>query len=133
MSVVRKLDLDAVGTSASLLCAIHCAVMPLVATLLPFIGLGFLVDERTDWAIFGFIATVGVVSLGLGFRKHRDQRVLWLLSLGLGLLALGHLAEERAPLPAIAIIVIGGLLVAFSHWVNRGLCHACPVCETHSH
>ena len=36
--------LDRSGASVSILCALHCALTPMVLTLLPAIGLGILAD-----------------------------------------------------------------------------------------
>lgn len=125
----RTVDLDGIGASASLLCAAHCALMPLAVTLLPLLGLSFLADEKTEWLIFAVIVILGAVSLGLGYRRHRSRRALALLSMGLGLLAAGHIAEGNAMGWGVPVVVAGGLLVALAHWTNRSLCRACPVCE----
>jgi hypothetical protein len=39
--------LDNAGMTASLMCAAHCALLPIVVTLLPVVGLGFLAHETT--------------------------------------------------------------------------------------
>jgi len=36
--MIQKLDLDKVGIGASLLCAIHCALLPVLFTTLPLLG-----------------------------------------------------------------------------------------------
>ena len=59
-----RIDLDKAGATASLACAVHCALMPLVVTLLPLVGLGFLADERTEWALLGLSAPAGVKQSG---------------------------------------------------------------------
>src|SRR5690349_16997900 len=76
-------SLDTAGATASFLCAIHCALMPLVITLLPLIGLAFLADHRVEWALFGLSAIVGVSSLCFGYREHRSRRALAILAVGL--------------------------------------------------
>jgi hypothetical protein len=39
---------DRFGATASFLCAIHCAALPLVIAALPALGLGFLADHRFE-------------------------------------------------------------------------------------
>jgi len=39
--------LDGAGAAASCLCAIHCALMPSLAALLPLFDPGLLAEERT--------------------------------------------------------------------------------------
>lgn len=135
-STTQKVDLDSVGTTASLACAVHCALMPVVVTFLPLIGLGFLANKATDWIIWVMIATVGIVSLGRGYRKHTNRGALILLSLGLLLLGLGHLTENKEHGLGLVAVLVGGLLVASSHWLNRSLCRAytscsCSACAYH--
>lgn len=123
--------LDKIGTAASLTCAIHCAAMPLVITLLPLLGLTFLADERLEWGLLGLSATLGVSSLCLGYREHRSRRALTILAVGLFLLALGRISEEREwGRWAVLAVVAGGCTVAASHFLNRRLCHTCRRCCT---
>lgn len=39
---------DRVGATASLLCAVHCAVLPFVLAVLPALSLSFLADHRFE-------------------------------------------------------------------------------------
>ncbi len=129
--------LDRAGAAASSLCALHCAVMPLLVTLLPLLGLSFLASEATEWLLFGASAIIGVSSLCLGFRTHRSRRALSVLAVGLALLALGRMMEHQTMHGqtsrwGVPILVCGGLIVAASHIVNRALCRACHICD-HEH
>ena len=131
--------IDAAGATASLACAIHCALMPLVITLLPLAGLGFLASEPVEWLLLTLSATLGVCSLCLGYRTHRSQRALMVLAAGLALAAIGRIAEHggtslflaraRAAMPLIS----GGLLDALSHGLNFYLCRVCPSCHAENH
>lgn len=125
-------SLDKVGATASLVCAMHCALMPLVVTLLPLLGLAFLADERVEWALVGFSAAIGIISLCWGYRVHRSRRALAILAVGLGLLAAGRIAERREEPWGVALVVAGGVGVAASHLINRRLCHSCRLCQTHN-
>lgn len=123
------LDLDKAGTIASLTCAVHCAAMPLVITLLPLLGLTFLADERLEWGLLGLSATLGVSSLCFGFHEHGSRRALTILGGGLFLLVLGRIAEEHHfGVWAVLAVVLGGGTVAASHLLNRHLCHTCGQC-----
>lgn len=124
--------LDAGGATASLLCAIHCALMPFVVTLLPLVGLSFLASEAAEWVLVALSALFGVSSLCLGFRQHRSRRALAVLAVGLALLATGriieHLDLSRFGVP---LLVLGGVTIAASHAFNHFLCRACRVCKSH--
>ena len=119
--------LDRVGATASFLCAIHCALMPLVVTLLPLAGLAFLADERVEWALITLSAVLGVSSICLGYRRHRSRWALIVLSVGLALLVLGRIIHESSAegILGVALLVAGGLVIAASHVINRRLCNSC--------
>lgn len=123
---MTRVDLDGAGATASLACAVHCALMPLAVTLLPMLGLGFLADGRTEWALLGLSALLGSGGLCLGYREHRQRRGLLILSLGLAALVIGRVLEERHfEAAGVLGVVLGGCAVAAAHVVNRRLCRAC--------
>jgi hypothetical protein len=124
------LYVDVFGTIASLTCAIHCVLMPVVATSLPLLGLGFLAREGAEVALSIFSAMLATLGLVLGFRRHRSHRALVFLPAAIALFGLGQVAErsgwERACVPCL---VGGGLLLATAHILNQRLCRACTVCR----
>jgi hypothetical protein len=109
----------------STLCAIHCALTPMMATLLPVVGLGILAGERAEFVLLALSVSLGITGLYLGYRVHRSRRALFTLAVGLCLLASGRVAEgwecERI---GMTLIVGGGLVVAASHLLNRRLCRS---------
>jgi hypothetical protein len=125
--------LDRLGAAASLVCAVHCAAMPLLIGLLPLIGLGFLAEERTEWALVGLSIGVGSVSLIPSYaRKHRHWRPLLLFAFGASLILIVRLlAEEGSRMEAI-LMALGALLIACAHMINRRLCRRCADCHSAS-
>jgi hypothetical protein len=141
--------LDNAGATASFLCAVHCALMPMAATVLPVIGLGFVAHEMVEWMLIGLSATLGIISLTLGFRAHRSLRALLVLGIGLGLLCMGRLThppvcsanhDHTAHVShsheqthgrglSVTLLVLGGLTVAGAHLINRSLCHTRLSCK----
>jgi hypothetical protein len=121
--------LDTVGASASLLCAIHCAILPLIITVLPLIGLQVLAESWVEWALVCLAAVVGVSSLCFGYREHRSLRALIVLGVGLTLMITGRLVEHfEVGEWGVPVLVLGGLTIAGSHLLNRKLCHDCRAC-----
>ena len=121
--------LNAAGGAASLLCAVHCALMPMLVTLLPLVGLGFVATEPVEWALVGMSFALGVWSLRLGFREHGKRRALAILAVGLALLVLGRVSEAREwGTWGVPVLVVGGCVVALSHAVNGRLCRTCRSC-----
>ncbi|AYL94165.1 MerC domain-containing protein [Mucilaginibacter celer] len=115
--------LDNIGITASTLCAIHCAVVPLIFTSLPLIGLGFLADAWVEWGMIVFALAIGVYSIGLSYRTHHRILPLLMLITGFGLILAGHafsvFVKEWLVVPA------GGLLIASAHFVNYRYTGAC--------
>ena len=121
--------LDKAGMIASLTCALHCMVMPLIVTLLPIFGLSMLATEEFEWLLLMVSAVLGVISLCFGFKKHKSLKAFSFLGIGLTLLVIGRLAHEHIQNIQILkvdiyliFLVIGAILVAISHWANNRLC-----------
>ena len=126
--------LDRAGATASFLCAIHCAVMPLIITMLPLLGLSFLASEPVEWGLLAASATLGSWSLCLGFRQHRSRRVFLVLGAALAFLLAGRLFEEHQfGIWGPIAMVLGGLSMMSAHLLNHRLCHACKVCSSDCH
>lgn len=122
--------LDKAGAATSLLCAIHCALMPLAVTLLPLVGLQFLAEGWVEWTLIGLSAVLGVSSLCLGFKEHKSRRALAVLAAGLTLIVLGRVIEEHNLGPwGIPTLVLGGVTIAGAHLLNRKLCLDCRACH----
>jgi hypothetical protein len=131
-AVSSDVRLDQVGICASLLCAIHCAVMPFIITVAPFLGLGLLTRQATEWTLLTASAAFACSSLCLGYGRHRSRRALAVMAIGLGLLAVSRIAwHMRWGAWGLAATVAGGLVIAGSHWLNSHLCRACGRCQNH--
>lgn len=125
-------NMDTVGAVTSLLCAVHCAVLPFVVTLLPLWGLSFLAGARVEWGLLLLASGIGVVSLGSGYRRHRSIRTLALLVGALALLFLGRFGEHlQWSLRPALLGVAGGLVLMTAHWLNYRLCRSCETCRQH--
>ena len=120
---VRKTRLwsfaDRLGTLASFLCAIHCAALPFVLSILPFVGLSFLADHTFERGFVLFASALAAFALGSGFRRHRRPLPLLLALPGLLLLTLGVTYAENVSIVLHSVMVTcGGLLVAAGHFTN---------------
>jgi hypothetical protein len=115
---------DRFGATASFLCAVHCAALPLVIAVLPAIGLGFLANHRFERGFVAFASVLAMTTLIVGFRRHRQFRAFWFLVPGILLLAAGMIVDfdQSATLHA-TLVALGGTLVAASHVANLRLAH----------
>ena len=115
---------DRFGATASFLCAVHCALLPMIIAVLPALGLGFLANHRFERGFIAFASVLALSTLVIGFRRHRQFRAFWFLVPGILLLAAGIVVdfEQSATLHAV-LVSIGGTLVAVSHLTNLRLAH----------
>jgi hypothetical protein len=121
--------LDNIGMTASILCAIHCAILPILITSLPLFGLGFLANPLIEWSMITLALFIGVYAIGSSYvRTHHRPLPMLLLITGFLIIIAGHLfiTGWREGI----IVPIGGLLIATAHFFNfrySGMCH-----ENHS-
>ena len=117
--------LDRFGATGSLLCAVHCAVLPALLALVPSLGLSFWLSDGVEETVVGFVTLLGLFSLLWGYRRHRAMHALALLLPGLVLLWVGLLNDQlhHSRLPHALVMTAGGVLVGLAHVVNLRLNH----------
>lgn len=115
---------DRVGATASLLCAVHCMLLPFVLALLPLIGLEFLAGHMFERIFVACAALLASASILTGYRRHRHSQALFLMVPGIALLLFGVAINlDVHVLIHTASVVTGGLLVASAHVTNLVLTH----------
>jgi hypothetical protein len=120
--------MEAWATAAPLLCAAHCAAMPLVVAFAPRLA-AFQEHER---AVMGAALLLAVLTTVLGVRVHR--RAAPLLVAGAG--ALAWLATFLgSSLPEEALTIAASLLMAAGTMWSARLRHraTCPRCGCAAH
>ncbi len=123
------LNLDFLGFSASMLCAVHCAALPFVMTVGALNSLTWL-DNALLESLF-IVSSFGIATWSLlksYWWHHRRLLAIGVVSIGFVLLATSRLvAEDWEPLLA----VMGGVTIAVAHVINWRLHIACNMCRTH--
>jgi hypothetical protein len=127
--------LDRLGATGSLLCAIHCALLPALIALLPSLGIAAWLDDGFERGFVAFATLLGLFTLVWGYRRHRAVRALWMLLPGLAALWLGTGYEplHHAVVPHAIVMTLGGTLVGMAHLANLRLNRAGthPGCASH--
>jgi hypothetical protein len=117
------------GMSASLACAVHCAVLPLLLAALPAIGLAWLDSAWVDWTMVALAAVIALRAHRGGFRLHR--RCLPSAVAVAGLLAIvTTICLLKGSASHHYVQASGAVVVASSHFLNRHLCRNCKACST---
>jgi uncharacterized membrane protein YoaK (UPF0700 family) len=114
-----KINWDAFGIAASVACAIHCAVLPLILSSLPLFGINIIENQGFEFIMIALAFIVGVYSLYHGRKKHHHSYYPMLLfAAGISLLfikSMLHSHNLMLLLPAVSLVVI-------AHYVNYKLC-----------
>ncbi|MCF6434604.1 MerC domain-containing protein [Pseudoalteromonas sp. MMG022] len=131
----RVTDKFAVGLSV--MCSIHCLLLPILLSLLPSLTALPLGNEAFHiWMIVAVLPS-SLFALTLGCKQHQDYRLLLIGGMGLIMLVAAlfsnniHLGEVGEKV----LTLLGSILVATAHLRNYRLCHAskshdCPCPDT---
>ncbi|WP_316823490.1 MerC domain-containing protein [Pedobacter gandavensis] len=114
-TLLKSDRLDQFGITASVACAIHCAALPFLITLLPLWGLSFLANPWVELSMIGLSLIIGTWSLAGSYPKHK--RIIPILVLITGFILIGtghHSLESLEPI----LIPMGGLTIALAHLLN---------------
>lgn len=120
---------DAAGFSASLLCALHCALTPLFVSVLPLIGLEFLAHPVFETAMIALSLIIGAAALRNGYLNHHHKAsALLVFALGaiLLLVARNVLSDPFAEWTTL----LGLAVIASSHFINWRLCQRAHCCAS---
>lgn len=108
---------DKLGMFLSGLCAIQCAMLPILLSLSAVVP---------SWAHFGhgwiWMTVIGVIALwsfSRGWQRHHDKKVILFAVIGYGFLLSATLLENQVSvMTESALFVVGGTLMVLAHWRN---------------
>ena len=116
--------LDRIGATGAFVCALHCALVPLLVALLPALGISLLLSPGFEFGFVLFASLFGLAVLAWSYRRHRTMRALALLVPGLLVLWVGVLYPPLHESVVHAVVMtFGGTLVALAHLANLRLNH----------
>ena len=125
--IARKINLDTLGISTSLLCAIHCAVLPLFFTSLPLFGFEILQNKTFEYSMIVIAAVIGLSALHHGWRRHHHKK-LPLLVFITGLFFL--VAKEVLVAAELALLIPAAGCIISAHFLNFRFCRQANHCHT---
>ncbi len=121
-----KINWDALGVGASVACAIHCAVLPLLFTTFPLFGINIIHNHTFEWFMIGLALVIGINALRHGFLKHHHSK--WpviLLITGFAFLIIKEwMPGYHTPMVGIALVFI-----VSAHYLNFRLCRQANHCH----
>lgn len=106
----RKLNYDKMGIATSILCAIHCTLLPLFISSLSLWGFEILENKAIEYSMIAITFFLGIFSLWHGYRHHHHQRTpLLLFGTGFICLVMNQVLAEQyifVLIPSAAISII---------------------------
>src|SRR5207249_10108720 len=122
-----RINWDAIGISASLACAIHCALLPLFLTSLPLFGINIIKNQSFEIGMILLAFSIGVSALYHGYKKHHHKWIpLIVFSVGLLFLVMKQFIIVYEPwllIPAVSMIIT-------AHLLNFRFCRQAHHCHT---
>ncbi len=115
----RKLNWDALGVTASVLCAIHCSVLPLVMVTLPILGVNIIHNASFEYGMIGVAFLIGTRALWHGFSRHHSRLTPWMLFVA-GMIML--IAKQIWPFYELVFLPFAVLLIVGAHLLNYRWC-----------
>ena len=117
---------DAIGISASLACAIHCALLPLFFSSLPLFGINILHNFKFEFGMILLSFAIGAYSLYHGYKKHHHSyKPIILFSLGIAIMF------SRMIFRSIELYLLfpAAILIMYAHINNHMRCRV----HNHAH
>jgi hypothetical protein len=130
-SITASLLGDRFGISVSVICAVHCLFVPVMAALLPLTSLSPLLH---DWVHPVFILLIAPTVYYAVRRSHFDRKIILVLSSGLLLITFGWLIGHYwlGFWVETTTTLAGSILLISGHWKNYKHHRTCKV-ASHKH
>ena len=110
--------LDGAAVVLSALCLVHCLALPLIVIGVPF--LAQFAEGHLHLQMLVVVLPLSTLALGIGYRRHRNSRILFAGVVGMLLLIIGA-TVAHAQLGLIAdraFTICGSLTLATAHYFN---------------
>ena len=124
--LMNRINWDTLGITASVACAIHCAVLPLFLSSLPLFGINIINNTIFEGGMILLAFAIGSYALWHGYKQHHHRLVpLFIFSFGFIFLVLKEffiVYESWLLLPAV-------LMIVSAHFLNYRLCRKANNCH----
>ena len=121
-----QINWNALGVSAAVACAIHCALLPLFITALPLFGVNILDNIYFEIGMIAVAFVIGGLTLSHGYRKHHHKLIpLFLFIAGMILLSIKHFFIEYI----LWLVIPSSILIISAYYLNWRLCRQAKHCH----
>ncbi len=122
----HRVSLDLLGATASLACAVHCAVVALLLGVLPVASV--LAAPWIDWVFLAASLCIGLASLVPGYHTHRQPIPFALFLSGIALLVTMRALRLAPSAAEVMLVLVAATCLVSAHWWNRSMMRRCA-CE----
>ena len=127
MKQAININYDKIAISFSVVCALHCLLLPIAVIFLPSISATFLGTEDFHKTLLYFVIPSSIIALSLGCKMHGKYEVYSYGFFGIGALLFasffGH--DYLGEVGEIFLTLIGAGIVSLGHYKNQKLCADC--------
>jgi hypothetical protein len=125
--VKLQINWNVLGVSATVACAIHCALMPLFLSTLPLFGINILDNIYFEAGMLLIALLIGGLTLLHGYRKHHHRFTpLILFITGMFFLIFKHFFSATV----IWLIIPSSLLILLAYYLNWRFCRIAKHCHS---
>lgn len=122
-----QINWSALGVSAAMACAIHCALLPLFITTLPLFGINILDNIYFEAGMMLVAFAIGSLTLLHGYRKHHHKLYPLLLFVsGIALLVIKHFFVEYI----LWLVIPSSILIISAYYLNWRFCRQAKHCHS---
>jgi len=122
-----QINWNALGVSAAVACAIHCALLPLFITAVPLFGIDILDNIYFETGMILIAFVIGGLTLLHGYRKHHHKiSPLFLFIPGIILLAVKHFFIAYL----YWLIILSSVLIISAYYLNWKFCREAKHCHS---
>lgn len=115
-----RIPIDALGMMASIVCAIHCAALPLLLSLSTLTSLHFLANPWIEYSVIILSLFLALVSFLPAFKRHHGKYSP-LIFLGVGFVFIGFGQSGLFSIDEVILTVSGASFIATAHAINWAL------------
>lgn len=114
-----RVNFDTLGITTTIICAIHCAVLPLMLTSLPLFGKNVIDNQFFEYFMILLAAGIGLYSLTHGFKKHHHAKgPILVFSFGILMLIMKQVFHDHQ----LIFLIPGVISIIAAHLMNIRFC-----------
>ena len=127
MKNTLNINFDNIAIGFSVVCALHCLLLPIAVIFLPAISATFLGSEDFHQTLLYFVIPSSIIALYVGCNKHGKYNVYFYGAIGISLLLIaaffGH--DYFGENGETFLTLLGAGIISYGHFKNQQLCADC--------